>query len=133
MFRFVQSEAYHTACSTQVLRICIGVSTTSVSDLNLAAFLTNFGLVSPSSRLILTKAASLLSSSHVLFNFPVNQQALTGLQSSSARDSVSSKPGTFLDNMNFLRPVFSVLICTIKALHCFDFWSTGSFPTAPRV
>ena len=89
--------------------------------MNWAAFLTNFGLVSISSQLILPNATFLLSSSHIRFLFWVCKRHSTSRCFADCRPrlqghSGESKPGTFLEWRNFLRPIFSVRIWTMSAL-----------------
>ncbi len=94
----------------------------SPSDLlNEAAFLVNFGWVNISSQLILPIAAFLLSTFHVLFPFPVyachsTSMCLADCTPCLQKHSGESNPGTFLECQNLLRPIFSVLIWTTKAL-----------------
>ncbi len=103
----------------------------SVTDLNLsiglrdiincAAFLANFGWVIISPSLTFPKAAFLLSSSHVLFLSLVFawHSVNTCFANCIPRlhgHSGELNPGTFLKCKNFLSPIFSVLILTIRAL-----------------
>ena len=88
----------------------------SPSDfMNWAAFLANLGRVSISSQHILPNAALLLSPSHVLFLFPVcirhsTKRCFADCIPRLQGHSGESKPGTFRECKNFLRPIFSVLI-----------------------
>ena len=89
--------------------------------MNCAAFLANFGWVNISSQLIRLKATFLLSSSQILFLFRmcIRHSISTYLADCSPRlqgYSGDSTPGTFLECKNFWRPVFSVFICTTRAL-----------------
>ena len=95
---------------------------TSPSDfINCAAFLASLSWVSISSELILPKAAFLLSSSYALFLFLVCARhsintCLADYISRLHGHFGESNPGTFLKCRNFLRPIFSVLICAIRTL-----------------
>ncbi len=96
-------------------------SISSSNFINWAASLVNFGWVNMSSQLILPNAAFLLSTSHVLFLFPVYARHSTSTCLADCTPhlqghSGESNPGTFLECSNFLRPIFSVLIWTTRAL-----------------
>ena len=81
----------------------------------------NFGWVNISSQLIILNAAFLLSTSHVLFFFPVYAWHSTSkcLADCTARlqgHSGESNLGIFLEFRNLLRPIFSVLILSTRGL-----------------
>ena len=128
--------------------------------INWAAFLANLGLINISSQPILPNATFLLSSSYIISLFRVCRRHST---SKCLADCIpllqghfgESKPGTFLKCRNFLRPIFSFLIWTMRALAALQrpyvslvssLWSLGrlhialspfshlsrSFPTAPK-
>ncbi len=88
----------------------------SPSDfINWATFLANSRQVSISSQHILPNAALLLSPFHVSFFFPVYIQHCTRKCFADCihclqEYSDESKPGTFCECKNFLRPIFFVLI-----------------------
>lgn len=89
--------------------------------MNLAAFLASLGWVNISSQHILSNAAFLLASSHMLFLFSVHirhsiSRCCADCDPRLQGHSSESKAGNFLECRNFLRPIFSVLTGTIITL-----------------
>lgn len=94
----------------------------NLSDfINLISFLVNFGWVSIFSQFILLKITFFLSFSYILFFFLVCARYFVNKYLADCipclyGHSGKSNPSTFLRYRNFLKPIFSILIYTIRAL-----------------